>query len=255
MKDIGSFLDQLYEFTLSEIKARYRRTFAGFIWVLLNPIILYGIQAFTFKKILKLQIDNYSLFLLSGLIPWVFIVQSIHMSVNAFSTKGSLLKSFRFNPLILIISPIFNNFINFMIAFIIILIPISWLADFKPIGVPFLPIGILLLSLGCVLVCLFFATLQVFYRDVEYVINFVMSVMFFITPIYFTKEFMPEKYKWLIFFNPFYSIIEPFRMCFYGFDFFEFVVSTTKGFVTIALLSCLTCYYWKRKKNAIYFRA
>ena len=236
------------------MKSRYRKTVAGLIWVLISPIMIFSIQAFAFKSILKLKIDDYYLFLLSGLIPWIFIIQSLNMSVNTFTTKSPLLKSFHINPLILLFSSIFDNFINFMIAFAILLIPVISVSDFSTVGIPFLPLGMLILSVGCVLLCLLFATAQVFYKDIQFVINLILVLMFFITPIYFTKELMPEKYTWLIFFNPLYVIIEPFRMCLYKFNFMEFCASFVKSIIFVTLLFCFVFSYWKRKKYELYFK-
>ena len=254
MKENIDFFWQIYALTLSEMKSRYRKTIAGLVWVLLSPIIIFSVQAFAFKSILKLQIEDYYLFLLSGLIPWIFIIQSLNMSVNTFTTRSSLLKSFHLNPLILLFASIFDNFINFMIAFTVLLIPVISVSDFSAIGIPFLPLGMLVLSLGCVLVCLLFATAQVFYRDIQLVINFILTIMFFITPIYFTKELMPEKYTWLIFFNPLYIIIEPFRMCLYKFNFMEFCESFFKALIFVTLLFSFVFSYWRRKKHELYLR-
>ena len=248
------FFAQVYALTTSQMKSRYRKTFAGLIWVLLSPIIIFGVQAFAFKTVLKLEIEHYRLFLLSGLIPWIFIVQSLQMSVNTFTSKSHLMKSFRLNPIVFIFSSILDNFINFMIALLILLIPILSTSPFDPWGISFLPFGMLILSIGCVLICLLMATTQVFFRDLQFVIGFLLTMMFFITPIYFTKEFMPEEFKWLIFFNPIYTIIEPFRMCLYKFNFSEFLQSFLKALGFISILSVFVFSYWQKKKDELFFR-
>ena len=78
---IQIFSRQLISLTLANMKARYRKTFAGFLWVILNPIILYSVQSVVFRKILKIELPDYSLFLLGGLLPWIFITSTLEMSI------------------------------------------------------------------------------------------------------------------------------------------------------------------------------
>src|ERR1035437_5970491 len=85
---------QVRALTVANLKSRYRKTFVGFLWVILNPLILYGVQSLVFMKFLKLQVPNYTLFLLSGLLPWVFIVQSVEMCTSLIVINGKLFKSF-----------------------------------------------------------------------------------------------------------------------------------------------------------------
>ena len=70
--------------TFSEMKGRYRNTWAGFIWVIINPILMFSVQALVFKHILRLNMERYYLFLLGGLLPWIFISSTLNMTCNAF---------------------------------------------------------------------------------------------------------------------------------------------------------------------------
>ena len=67
---------QIKVLTVANMKARYRKTMIGFFWVVLGPILMYSVQAFVFQKFLKLELHNYYLFLLGGLLPWIFITSS-----------------------------------------------------------------------------------------------------------------------------------------------------------------------------------
>src|SRR6185437_11424777 len=82
----------------ANLKARYRKTIAGFIWVILNPLILYGTESFVFHGILRMDVSQYNVFLLSGLLPWTFITSCFQSCVNSYVSSGRLLKSFPVNP-------------------------------------------------------------------------------------------------------------------------------------------------------------
>src|SRR4051812_48169864 len=70
---VKKYLVQAHALTLANLKTRYRNTSLGFLWVLLNPILIYGAQSYAFGRILKLDVSHYNLFLVTGLIPWIFI--------------------------------------------------------------------------------------------------------------------------------------------------------------------------------------
>ena len=76
MYGLKNLLKQSVALTIANMKSRYRRTFAGFIWVIMNPILVFLIQNFVFRNILNIKIDHYVLFLLGGLLPWIFISQT-----------------------------------------------------------------------------------------------------------------------------------------------------------------------------------
>ena len=130
------------------MKARYRKTIAGFLWVILNPIILYLVQSVVFKKVLKIDIPDYTLFLLGGLLPWIFITNTLEMSIPYLYNSHNLLRGFRINPLLLVLSQVLDNFFNFLVAFVIILIPVFFLNSSGETAFYLLPLPILVLFIS-----------------------------------------------------------------------------------------------------------
>ena len=243
---------QIKTLTLANMKARYRKTVAGFIWVVLNPIILYGVQSFVFKKFLKLDMPDYALFLLGGLIPWIFITSTLDMSASYLLVNGSLLKSFKIPPPSLIISLVLDNFINFLFAFMIILVPVYIHAARQSLAVLLIPIPVFTLIISIVSLSYFFSVLNIFYRDTKFVLNFALNIMFFITPIFYPVDYIPEQYKWIIEVNPLFHLINPFRIAIYEFSWNAFIISQLKGFGTAILSVTLAITYWKKKQNEFY---
>ena len=160
----GPDLRLIYELTVTSIKQRYRKTWAGIFWVVVNPLLTYIVQAFVFKVVLKLQISNYLLFLLSGLIPWIFINQTFQMCTSIFTSQEQFIKSMTINPLYLYSAQVFDNFINMSISFAVLFIPIGYYMDTfqKGFMLPFLCFApfVFVYSAGLIL-----ATVHVFYRD------------------------------------------------------------------------------------------
>ncbi len=240
--------------TSAQLKARYRNTFAGILWVILNPVIMFGAQAIAFKHILKINIEDYYLYLLAGLVPWIFIIMTIQMATPIIAGSGPILKAFKLNPIILIFSQVLDNLLNFMLAFSVMFLPIQYMYGPPSWTIILAIFPLFLLLIGVSSLCTSLSLTQVFYRDTNYVVNFVTGVMFFVTPIFFTPEMVTDKYAWLFNFHLPYLYIDAFRACFYHFDWNYFLLALGKCFLGTIFLVLNAKWSWHRNKNALYLR-
>jgi len=247
------FWRQVSNLTVANLKARYRKTIAGFIWVILNPLVLFAVQSFAFRNVLKVNTPNYSIFLLSGLLPWIFLTQSLEMCTGILLNSGKMLKSFPIHPLVFVMAQIVDNGINFLAAFILIGVPtavvsLTWSARLLLIPIPIIFLFISILSLSFIL-----SMLQVFFRDTRFLVTFLLQVFFFVTPIFYPPSLVPENFKWLIRVNLFYYLIAPFRTVILDFDLFEFYKECLSASAICVALTLLALLYWKKYRNALYF--
>jgi len=166
--------------TQAQLKARYRNTVAGIVWVILNPVIMFGAQAIAFKHILKITIEDYYLYLLAGLVPWIFVIMTIQMATPILAGSGPILKAFKLNPIILIFSQVLDNLLNFMLAFSIMFIPIQMMYGPPAWTIILCILPLFLMLIGISSLCTSLSLTQVFYRDTNYVVNFITGVMFFV---------------------------------------------------------------------------
>ena len=243
---------QIYHLTIANMKSRYRKTIAGFIWVVMSPIMMYGAQSLAFRQFLRLDIPDFFIYLLSGLLPWIFITQTASMSAPLLLSSGNLLKSMQIHPLVVLMSQVIDNFFNFMFAFVILFIPIYWAESVDLRGLLLLPVGLGILVLGVAGMCWFLSVLNIFFRDVQYIVSFLVSVMFFITPVFYPVSYVPEKYRWMVDCNPFYGLIRPVRSTLYQLDMANVLESFGVGAAWALGFLLLAAYYWKRKKNMFY---
>lgn len=234
------------------MKARYRKTYAGFIWVIINPLLMYGAQGLVFKYFLKINIENYLLFLLGGLLPWSFIVSCLTSGTSLFQSQARVLKSFEMNPFVLLYSLVLDNAINFVAAFFLIFVPLMGFGEMKTPGIIFLPLSLIILIMGTTAMTAIGAVLQVFYRDTRFVVPFLTSILFFLTPIFYPREFVPESFQWAVDFNPIYMLIQVFRGSLYEFNLHNYMtLMGISSLLTIVLLG-LAYIFWKRKRNEFY---
>lgn len=246
------YWEQVKNLTIANMKSRYRKTFAGFLWVVMSPILIYGVQSLVFKHFLKIEIQNYSLFLLGGLLPWIFVTQSIEMCTPLFITNRALLLGFKINPLVILLSQILDNFFNFLFAFLLLLIPFWIVLGENIVGLPYLIFSLVNLIFGLIGVAWLLSILQVFYRDTRFVLPFITNVALFLTPIFYPPEYVPENLRPIIEANPLYLIILPVRTCIYSFTSEQFLSQILWGsLVTVGTL-LLAFYYWRKKRNEFY---
>jgi lipopolysaccharide transport system permease protein len=254
MDNLKTNWHQVKILTYANMKARYRKTIVGFFWVVLNPILMYSVQAIVFTKFLKLDLPNYYVFLLGGLLPWIFINSSWDSCITSIVTASPILKSFQISPLVILSSAILESFVNFIAAFLILLIPTLLLSETYSLNLLLLPISLLLLIMFTIVSTSLLATLHVFYRDVKYVTQFAMSILYFLTPIFYPTSFIPENYQWIIDVNPLYILIEPFRACIYNGSTSEIVMMQLKGLALVLVLLLIFNKFWSKKKNALFLK-
>lgn len=238
---------------LANMKARYRGSAAGFVWVVLNPLIIYGVQSFVFNSVLGLQIPNYFVFLISGLLPWLFIAQTLDMCTNVFVNSGRLLKSYPIHPLVCLLAQVLDNFFNLNMLIMLLIIPGMLFTDFKVWKFILLPIPLVACVFGVIGMAWFLATVQIFFRDLKFILGFVLNVSFFITPIFYPESFIEPRFQWILKFNPFRYFLLPFRdliedpvpMAFWQDSMISILLAGT--FVLAAAA------YWRTKRNVALF--
>ena len=247
-------IDIVKTITLAQMKSRYRKTFAGFLWVMLNPILTFGIQAIIFKHILKVNVEHYYLFLLSGVIPWIFITSTLNMTVNVFISNRPALMAFKIDPWVFLISLLLDNFINFLISFVL-LIAIVDKSIFQNIWIfPLALVATSLMVMFTFFASFFLATLNVFFRDVQFVLSFALSLAFFVTPVFYDKSLLPIEIQKIIEFNPIYIFIKPFQNLLWKFNIQLFWESVLSALLVLVIGMVASLIYWRKKRDVLYFQ-
>lgn len=246
--------DQIIALTEANLKTRYRNTVAGLIWVALYPLMIYGAQAVVFHFILKIQIENYLLFLLSGLLPWIFLSQSIEMNTGMIMNNSRLLKSFPIHPFVPVVAQVLDNLINFIFVFIFIFIPVAFFTDSFHLQTLLLPIPILCLFISSAAISFVLSICQVFFFDTRYLVSFALNLLFYLTPIFYSSVFIPEEYRRFLFLNPFYIMIAPFQKIILNAAAFDIFLSLLISAFVSFFLCILAYYFWRMNKQKLYFR-
>jgi len=209
------YRELFYFFTWRDIKIKYKQTLLGFLWAILQPLLMMTIFTFFFGKALSVPSQDlpYPIYVFSGLLIWNIFSSGLTSASNSMVNNSSIIKKIYFPRLIIPVSSILVSLFDFFMAFILfvpILIyyrqPIDWTAAL------IWPTAILVsiistLGLGCWL-----AALNVKYRDFRYVIPFLVQVLFFLTPVIYPITIL--KYpllQYILAASPMYAAVELFR--------------------------------------------
>lgn len=214
-KEIILNRELIWALALKDLRVRYKRSILGFLWALLNPLLLMIVLTVVFSTVMRFPIEDYSVFLISTLIPWTFFSQALSYATESIVGNGDLLKKINIAKSVFPVAAILANLINFFLSLIPMLILL--LALRFPIHVTWIYImipllGLSTLTLGIGLLC---ATVNVFFRDVSHIIQIVLSAMFYFCPIIYSLDFVPEKYHIYFQLNPMLYILNGFRLSIY----------------------------------------
>ena len=202
IKKIYIYRHTLWDMVLKQLKAKYAGSKLGLWWAVVIPLVLAASINFIFTIVFKINIPNYTLFVLAGIIPWLFFSNALGEATNSFIINTSILKQGIFPREFIPISSILANFLNFLIGFILLL-PLFIILNFKVIKyLVFLFPIIILHFMFLIGVGLLLSLLNVFFRDLSYFLSIAFMLWFWITPVFFSLEMIPFPYRWICLYNP-----------------------------------------------------
>jgi lipopolysaccharide transport system permease protein len=205
----------LYELVARDLKLRYRGSLLGVFWTLLNPLLFLAIYTLVFSVILKSSIRDFPLFLLAGMVPFFWFSAAIGTAATSISSAAGYVGKTLLPTELLVYVPVLSNGVNFLIT-IALLFPVSiflgvnvlWALLFL---VPLLIVE-LLMTLGFSLLV---ATANVFYRDWQQIVGYILTALFFLTPIFYAKGSIPANLQFLVTFSPIAALIAGYQSIFY----------------------------------------
>jgi len=200
--------------TEKELRARYKYTILGFIWLVINPVIQMIVIGFIFTFFIKEPIPHYYFHLFIGLIIWNFFSVSLSKTTPSIVYERELIKKSKFPRSVIPLSIILSNFINLLIGMILFVIPVFFINTVSSHTIPATLVGFLLLFVFTTGISLLASALNVRFRDVNFFVQALLVVWFYATPIIYTFSFIPYRYIWFWRLNPMTSILQLFQFAF-----------------------------------------
>ncbi|MEG1705445.1 MAG: ABC transporter permease [Clostridia bacterium] len=216
-KEIYKYRHMLYTLVKQDIRGKYKGSFLGFLWTLLNPLLLLAVYSVVFQFIFRSGIENYPIYLFICLMPWNLFANTIAMGTVCVTGNAGILKKVYFPREILPLATVISNAINYFFSLIIIFIALLF---FSPIGLSFwvllIPVIVLIQCIFSFGIILVLSAINVYIRDVQYIMNPVMMVWFYATPVLYSASMVPEKWRALYNLNPMVKIMEGYQSILYS---------------------------------------
>lgn len=221
IRAVVSHRELLWQMVGREVKARYKQSILGYFWVVLNPLAQMLVMSFAFSLILRIPTNAganipYSIFLFTALLPWNLFATSLSSACNSLVNSATLITKVYFPRTILVLATTFSKLIDFFFALIILII---YLIIYQiPINLNILwifPIFFiqLLFTLG---ISLFLSAANLIYRDIQYLVNLVLILWMYATPVIYPADIVPDQYKIIFQLNPMAVIINAYRQTILG---------------------------------------
>lgn len=210
-----NYKDLLFNLVKREIASRYKQSILGYFWVVLNPLFQMLVMTIVFSKIMRISIPGapYFLFLYVGLLPWTFFTNALVSSMGNLVGMGSLIKKVYFPREIIILATLLAKAVDLALASVIFVFFMIIFRQPTNLGLDLIMVPTIfaiqfIFTLG---VALFISALNLFYRDVQYLINLVLTLWFYLTPVIYPTEMVPEKLKIILSLNPMSVLINAYR--------------------------------------------
>jgi ABC-type polysaccharide/polyol phosphate export permease len=245
LRDLWAYRYAIVQLTIRELKARYKNTALGFFWSLLNPIGMMLVFTAVFTVFLpNNQIQNYPLFVLCGLLPWNFLSAGVMTGTSSITTNANLVTKIYFPRAVIPIATVAANLVNFLLSLIVLFVFLLLFRTHISAWILLLPVVVVLHTAFILGLALILSTLNVFYRDTMMVMDVLMLAWFFLTPVVYALEILPDNYtlfgvtfnvqRTMYIVNPMASIIGTYRDLLYwgyrtDFDFFVRTAITAFG--------------------------
>ena len=218
IETLFKYKDLIAELVGRDLKLKYRRSFLGYVWSVLNPLLTMVVLAIVFTNLLGKKIENYPVYLLTGRMLYDFLKQSTNKAMKSVTGNASLLRKVYVPKYIFTLAKVTSCLVDtvFSLAALLLVMIITG-AKFH-VHMLLMPLVIVQIYVFCCGLGFFLAQLNVFFRDTEHIYSVVLTAWLYLTPIIYRVDTLPEKIQFFITtFNPLYFYIEQFRsIVYYG---------------------------------------
>ncbi|AKM81038.1 MAG: ABC-2 type transporter [Candidatus Pacebacteria bacterium GW2011_GWF2_38_9] len=249
------WLDFILVMTQKEIKARYKRTFLGLLWVIFNPFLQMLIIGLIFQFFVPMQIENYFLYLFAGLLPWNFFSMALLRATPLLVQERSLIQKAAFPRELMVVAVVMANLFHTLVASSVFLLFLAFLKTSFFAGVLFFISSFFLIFLILIFLlfftlatCLVISALYVKIRDLIFIIQLSIQLLFYAVPVIYSLEMLPEFFRNLLYLNPLVSYIEVFRAAALN-SVFNYKMAIYAGLFSIFFLFFALQFFRKESKN------
>lgn len=214
-KNLYNYRELLKTNIKKEVRGKYKGSWLGIIWTFLNPLLMLAVYAFVFPYILRVNVDNYTIFMIVALIPWNFFTIAVQTGTSSVTINGNILKKVYFPREIIPISVTTSQLINFLITCIIMLVFILFSGVGFSKHIILFPVIVLIQYILILGINFVLSAVTVFVNDLAHFVQVAMTLGFYATPIVYLPSMLPAKFQWAMKVNPMAVLVEAYRSILY----------------------------------------
>lgn len=238
-RELWAYRELLWVLAARDIQVRYKQTALGIAWAVIRPVAMMVIFSAVFGRFAGMPSDGapYPVFVLAGLLPWLFFAGSVQAAAQSMLGSSHLISKVYFPRLIVPVAAASAGLVDLVISMAILLLMMAWFGtgfSTHLLGAPALVALALLVSLGTgILLC----ALTVLYRDFTHITPFLIQIGMYLTPVVFPISIVPAGLRWLLYLNPMTGVVEFARSTFLGkpMEWTGVLASVVVGVVSLAL--------------------
>lgn len=211
LKKILAYREMLISTVKKDLRSRYRGSFLGFLWTFINPLFQLLIYSVVFPFLLRIQTENYPMYVFAGLLPWIYFTSSVQISSTCIVANANLVKKIYFPRMILPISVSCVGLINYFFG-LCVTIPALIITGVRITPwIALLPVIMLVQFLFTTGLCLALSALYVRFRDLEHIVGILLTAWFYVTPIVYDAAAFPENIRKILALNPMTQFVDAYR--------------------------------------------
>jgi len=217
-RDLWHYRELFYFLAWRDLLVRYKQTAIGVAWSLIRPILTMLVLTVVFGKFGKMPSGGvpYPILVFCGMLPWQFFSTALSESGNSLVTNANLISKVYFPRLVIPASSVITSFVDFLISAAFLVVLMAWYRFVPGMTILWLPLFTALAFAASFGAGLWIAALMVRYRDFRFIVPFIVQFGLYISPVGFTSNVVPERYRLFYSINPMVGVIDGYRWSILG---------------------------------------
>lgn len=199
-----------------DLRKQYKRSVLGYIWSMLHPLLMMIILSAVFSQLVRMNIEHYPVFLFAGMLPFNFFSGAVVASLGSIRQYAPVLEQIKVPKYLFTVSVCTSQFVTFLLSLLPLFAVMLFLGKPVPASVLFLPIMLIPLFLFTLGVALILSAANVFFDDTQHLTTVLMQALYFVCPILYSRELLPETTLPILLLNPLFHLVEQTRDLFYA---------------------------------------
>ncbi len=251
-RDVWEFRELFYFLAWRDILVRYKQTLIGISWSVIRPLLTMIVFTIVFGRLARLPSDGipYPILVFSAALPWQFFASSLAECSNSVIANANMVSKVYFPRIIIPASAVIVSFVDFLISAVILAAMMFWYSFIPDWKILLLPVFIVIAFGASIGTGLFLSALNVRFRDFRYIVPFIVQFGLYISPVGFSSNIIPERWRLLYSLNPMVGVIDGFRWALLGGNIDIYWQGFGLSMVLVFFLFFAGIWYFRKTENA-----